>query len=145
MISAEGKKKGFTLIEVLATLAIMAVFLTLVMTAVAGSLIISGNIEETSKCILLADRKMDEIKAKVLGVSASPGYSFGWNQDYSGTGSFASPDSSYSYTIFDPDYPVSSDYIRDISVVVWHDEDGDGGRDSNEKSVTWDTKIARRD
>jgi prepilin-type N-terminal cleavage/methylation domain-containing protein len=138
-------KQGLTLVEVLATSVMMAVFIALAMTAVAGSLRISGNAEETSRCILLADRKMDEIKSKVLGVSIDPGYSFGWNQDYSQTGAFPSPDLDYRYSITDPDYPASGNYIRDISLTVWYDKDGDGTQDSSEKSVTRDTKIARRD
>ncbi len=143
-MAIEEGRKGFTLVEVLATLSIMSVFIALVISTVMGSLMVSGNIEESTRCIILANKKMEEIKSRILGISTESGYTFGWDRDYTQTGAFALPDSDYRYLISDPDYPVSGKYIRDIRLIVWHDKDGDGSYDVGEKSVTWDTRIARR-
>ncbi len=136
--------KGFTLIEVLAAIVIFAILIALVMTVVVGSLMVSKSTEITSKNVVLCSGKTDEIKARVLGRSTDPGYLYGWDRDYAETATaFPPPNTKYKYTVADPDYPAL--LIRDIAVTVWYDENGDNVLDSKEKSITLDTKIAKRD
>ena len=136
--------KGFTLIEVLGAIAIFAMLIALIMIVVAGSLVISKDTEITSRNIVLCSRKMDETKAKISGRSTDVGYIFGWNRDYTETAAaFPAPDAGYKYTVSDPNYPAA--LIRDVAVTVWYDEDGDSLLDSDEKRITLNTKITKRD
>ncbi len=136
--------KGFTLIEVLASIVIFAVLIAIIMNVVAGSLMVSRNTEITTRSVVLCVGKMDEVRARIFGRSTNPDYLYGWDRNYSeAAAAFPSPHPDYKYTVADPDYPAA--LIRDIAVTVWYDRDDDSILDSDERGITFNTKVARRD
>lgn len=125
-------KKGFTLIEVLAAIILIAVALIPIMTIVPQMIENSLNTEKLTKVIFLAEKMMEETKRDAIN-------------DYDNF------DGNASATKFDPSedykYKVSDDRgsgIRVIQIEVWHDEDGNNAADSGEQSITLNTKIADR-
>ena len=126
-------RRGFTLIEVLASVVLIAVAIIPVAEALTQGLVISAKEERLTKVIFLADRKMEEIIGKVI-------YDYNTDRDESGNFSeYGDLDPSYSeykYTVDDSVIEDNDSKLKKIEVKVWHD-DGE--------SITLDTKIAERD
>ncbi len=80
---------------------------------------------------------MDEVRSQILGTD--PDYGFSKPGGYDESGNFAD-DPDYYYTVSDD---MGSD-IKELSVIVWFDENGDGNLDEEEQNVRLDTKIADR-
>jgi len=130
-------KKGFTLIEILASIAIISLGLVPVLNILPEGLKSLRKVERVTMDVFLAQYKMDEVRSQILGTNAS--YGFNKSGGYDETGSFASY-TDYHYTVTDDE---GSD-IKELSVVVWFDEDGDGSQDVDEEAVQVDTKVAER-
>jgi hypothetical protein len=75
---------------------------------------------------------MEEIKSLINS-------SYSVNRTQSAT-AFPSPNSLYKFTVADD----GGANIKVINVTVWNDNDGDNTIDSNEYSVSLDTKVANR-
>lgn len=129
--------KGFTLVEILATVAIIGLGIVPVMEILPSGMESLRKIEHLTRGAMLAGKKMDEVRSQILGTNASYGYNK--SGGYGGSGAFTGF-SDYGYTVTDDQ---GSD-IRELSVTVWFDEDGDSTQDADEDSVQLDTKIAKR-
>ena len=129
--------KGFTLVEILATVAIIGLGIFPVMEILPSGMASLRKAKHLTRDAMFAQHKIDEVRSQILGTNANYGYNkFG---GYGGSGMFMGF-SDYNYIVTDDE---GSD-IREISVTVWFDEDGDGTQDADEDSVQLDTKIAKR-
>jgi len=125
-------KKGFTLIEVLAAIILIAAALIPIMIITSQIIEKSLKDEHLTKVIFLAEGKIEDVKRSVID-------SFSTSADEAVT-SFDSPDEDYKYTVFDDE----ASGIKVIQVRVWYDENDDDVLDSNESNITLDTKVADR-
>lgn len=126
------KRCGFTLIEVLASIALIAVALIPIMVIVPQMIENSLKSERLTKVIFLVENKTEEVKRDAI-------YDFSTSCDESVT-AFTSPYGDYKYTVSDDE----GTEIKVIQVQVWYDEDTDNILDSGEDSIVLDTKIADR-
>ncbi len=129
--------KGFTLIEILAAVMIIAIGLAPVVKTLPEGLKSLRLVERNTKAVFLAQDKIDEVRSRILGDNTS--YGFNKSGGYTETGNF-SYDADYCYAVTDD----MGSSIKEISVTVWFDEDGDGAQDASEEAVRLDTKIAER-
>ncbi|MFH1836900.1 MAG: prepilin-type N-terminal cleavage/methylation domain-containing protein [Candidatus Omnitrophota bacterium] len=129
--------KGFTLIEILATVAIIGIGIVPVMNILPEGMKSIRKVEYLTRSVMLAQQKMDEVRSLVLGTNA--GYGYDKAGGYDDTGTFTSF-TDYAYEVEDDQ---GAD-IRELSVTVWFDENGNSTLDAGEDSVKLDTKIAKR-
>jgi prepilin-type N-terminal cleavage/methylation domain-containing protein len=130
-------KKGFTYLELLAAIVIMAVALVPIMQVMPEGMMAVTRVERLTRAGLLAQSKMDEVRSQILGTNPS----YGFSNDYTESATaFPAPDDDYMYTVADDQ---GSD-IKILNVTVWFDEDGDSVQDTDEESVSLDVKIADR-
>lgn len=125
-------RRGFTLIEVLAAVVLIAVALIPIMLIVPQMLGNSLKTERLTTVIFLGENKMEEVKRNVITA-------FAVSRD-NPAAAFAAPYGGYKYTVSDDEGAA----IKVIGVQAWYDEDGDNVLDSGEVSITIDTKIADR-
>ncbi len=125
------KHKSFTLIEVLAAIILIAVALTPLMYILAQSLRLSVKEERLTKVIFLGTRKMEDVFSGVV-YNFTPSVDQGPVEfsDYLG----------YKYIVNDDENAT----IKTIAVTTWYDENNNDSVDSDEESVTLDTKICNR-
>ena len=128
-------KRGFTLIEVLASIVLIALVLIPIMTIVPQMIENSLKSERLTKVIFLAERKTEEVMGELInnfGASIATSGNLGGN---------------YEYTVAlaqDGSIPIAD--LKIITVRVWYDEDGDGTFDDDMELITiaLDTKVADR-
>ncbi len=125
-------KRGFTLIEVLAAIILIAAALIPIMIITTQIIEKSLKDEHLTKIIFLAEGKIEDTKRSVVN-------NFAASVDETAT-AFDSPDEKYKYTVSDDE---ASD-IKVVQVSVWYDENDDDALDSNESNITLDTKVADR-
>jgi len=125
-------KQSFTLIEVLASITLTAVALVPIMVIVPQIIDNSLSSERITKVIFLGENKLEETKRDIINTFAT-------SRDESAT-AFASPYGDYKYIVSDDE---GTD-IKVIQVQVWYDGDGDDILDSDEESITLDTKVTDR-
>jgi len=131
-----GSERGFTLIEVVAAVAVLALGLIVVLRLLPEGVRSARDVERSTRGVLLAQYKADEIRSQILG--GNPG--FDKPGGYGETGGGFPDDPDYCYTVIDD----QASGIKELSVTVWFDEDGDGTQDEDERSIQLDTKIANR-
>ena len=96
------------------------------------ALVLDAQMERETKVAFLAQLKMEEVKSKAIHDFA---------QDYTESATaFPSPDSDYKYTVSDD----QGTGIKEITVNVWYDRDGDNNIDADEEDIDLNTKIAKR-
>ena len=135
-------RHGFTLIEVLASILLIGGALVAIMTIVPQMIENSLGTERLTKVIFLAERKTEEVIGKVINNFDNDGAGY----DESATAFTDDGYSAYKYTIDDEVISAEDDdsKLKKIQVQVWHDEDDGNTVDSNEESITLDTKLADR-
>jgi len=124
--------KGFTIIEVLASIVLLATALIPIMVIVPQMIDNSLKSEKLIKVLFLGEKKTEEVKREAIN-------SFSVSRDEP-VSTFVSPYGDYKYTVSDDE---GAD-IKVIQVQVWYDEDGDNTRNHNEVFIVIDTKIANR-
>ena len=125
-------KRAFTLIEVLGSIALLAIALTPLMYLLSKSLQQSRRSEQMVRVLFLAQMKMDETRAGVLS-------DYGTDRDQAGDFSSSGYDG-YKYTVTDD----NASGLKTLQVRVWYDADDDDAIDAEEDRVTLDSKIADR-
>jgi prepilin-type N-terminal cleavage/methylation domain-containing protein len=132
-----GDVRGFTYLELLAAIAIMALALLPIMRLLPEGMKAASRVERLTRSALLAQDKMDEVRSRVLSTNLI----YGFNQDYNESATaFPAPDDDYKYTVTDN----QAANIKTLNVTVWFDEDGDNVQGPDEESVGVDTKVADR-
>ncbi|MFH0731527.1 MAG: prepilin-type N-terminal cleavage/methylation domain-containing protein [Candidatus Omnitrophota bacterium] len=130
-------KRGFTLIEAIASVLLIGVAIVPIAKILTQSFVISTKEERFTKVVFLAERKIEEVKNKAL-------YDFNTDRDQSATAFTDTGFTNYKYTVADNIIEDDDSALKQIQVIVWHDEDNDNAVDANEESITLDTKIAER-
>ncbi|MBT3261808.1 prepilin-type N-terminal cleavage/methylation domain-containing protein [bacterium] len=130
-------KKGFSLVEVLTAVALLALVLTVLMQIVPSMLQIGRKVEINSKLSFLAEQKIEEI----ISFTKSNHVSYGFNNNYTQTATaFAAPDTVYKFTISDD----QNANLKTLSITVWKDVDNNNVLNTNEHSFILDTKVVNR-
>ncbi len=125
-------RKGFTLIEVLAAIILIAAALIPIMIITTQIIEKSLKDEELTKVIFLAEGKIEDVKRGVVD-------SFATSATESTT-AFDSPNDDYKYTVSD-DGAAS---IKVIQGCVWYGENNDDTSGPGESNITLSTKVADR-
>jgi Tfp pilus assembly protein PilV len=124
------KQGGFTIMEVVVAASLLIIAMVPILKALTAVHLNSTLIERKTKSLLLAQAKLDDIKARTIY-----GYSSSYNQ------SDAVLETSYLCNVTDTG---SGSDIRTMTVSVGFDTDGDNGLDAEEIEVTLMTYIANR-
>jgi prepilin-type N-terminal cleavage/methylation domain-containing protein len=122
---------GFTFIEVIAAMTIMAVALIPIISIFPNVFIINRQVEHVTTATFLAEKKMEEIKSQIFSDFSS---------SYGEFAAFSEPHSAYKYIVTD-DEGVG---IKELSITVWYDENDDDVIDDNEDQVNLNIKMADR-
>ena len=121
---------GFTLVEVLAAVVLMAVALVPVLRALIGAQVVGTKAERTTRALVLAVQRIEEIRGTALT-------SFG--TDFSTSSEVLS--ASYLCTVQDGQ---ESSTLKSVRVQVGYDVDADGILGGSEVDAVLDTLIANR-
>ena len=124
------KSRGFTLTEVVVASSLLIIAIVPILRALTIAHVSSGIIENRTNSLILAQAKLDEIKARSV-------------YHYSDT--FVETNSSIegSYLCNVEDISVSAN-LRKITVSVGEDLNGDSTLDTDEVEITLSTLIAKR-
>ena len=120
-------RRGMTLTEVVVASALLMVVVVPVLKALTIAQATSRIVERRTQSVILAQGKLDEIRAKCLQ-----------NYDESFEEDSVSLGNSYLRTVSDD----QDEALREVSVSVGFDENGDGDLSGTEIAVTLTTKIA---
>jgi len=124
------KKSGFTIIEVVVATALLAVAIVPILKALTAVHLNSTLIERKTKSLVLAQAKLDDIKARSI---------YTYNTSYSLSNGVL--ETSYLCNVTDTG---SGSDRRTMTVDVGYDVDGDAVLDSGEIKITLTTYIANR-
>jgi Tfp pilus assembly protein PilV len=124
------KQGGFTIMEVVMAASLLIIAIVPILKALTAMHLNSTLIERKTKSLLLAQSKLDDIKARTI-------YGYASSYDQSDT----VLETSYLCNVTDTG---SGSDIRTMTVSVGFDTDGDNGLDADEIEVTLTTYIANR-
>ena len=133
MIAHSHREDGYTILEIVLTIAILSIALIPLMEMLPRALLLDDQLEQRARAAFLAQRKLEEVKGKAI---------YDFDQDYTESATaFAAPDAKFKYTVTDQE----ADGIKEVGVNVWYDTDSSGSAGDDEENVELNTKIARRD
>ena len=124
------KQGGFTIMEVVVAASLLIIAMVPILKALTAVHLNSTLIERKTKSLLLAQSKLDDIKARTI-------YGYASSYDQSDT----VLETSYLCNVTDTG---SGSDIRTMTVSVGFDTDGDNGLDADEIEITLTTYIANR-
>ena len=124
------KPGGFTIMEVIVASSLLLLAIVPILKALTAMHLNSTLIERKTKSLLLAQAKLDDIKARTI---------YGYSESYDESDIVL--ETSYLCNVDDTGF--GSD-IRTMTVSVGYDTDGDSGLDAEEIEVTLTTYIANR-
>jgi Tfp pilus assembly protein PilV len=124
--------KGFSMIEVAMASVLLIVAMVPILKSLTKANMLSSSVETKTQCLILAQGKLDAIRASSV-------YSFG------SAGSFTASNVvlSGSYLCNITDTAAGTD-LKQITVSVGYDDNGNGTLSSGEVEVTLVTYVARR-
>ena len=123
---------GVSIIEVVIASTLLIVALVPILKSLTVAHATSTKIQHKSRSLILAQAKLDEIKARSIYDYTNGGDSFAESN--------TSLDGSYRCNVTDN----SSDPLKTVSVSVGYDTNGDNALNSGEVQVTLTTLLARR-
>jgi len=123
---------GLTIIEVVIASTLLIVALVPILKSLTIAQATSTKIEHKTRSLILAQAKLDEIKARSIYDYTNGGDSFAESNTHLG--------GSYRCNVTDN----SGDPLKTVSVSVGYDTDGDNTLSSGEVQVTLTTLLARR-
>ena len=129
---ANRRRKGLSIIEVMMASALLIVAMAPILVSLTKANLWSTQIEQKTQSLVLAQGKLDSIRANAAYNFGSSGYYTASNVVLSG-----------SYLCNVVDSIVSTD-LKQITVSVGYDSSGNGTLSSNEVLVTLTTYIANR-
>jgi branched-subunit amino acid permease len=130
---ANRRRKGLSIIEVTMASALLIVAMAPILVSLTKANLWSTQIEQKTQSLVLAQGKLDSIRASSV-------YSFG------ASGSFTASNVvlSGSYLCNVTDTTITANYLKQITVSVGYDDSGNGVLSSSEVQVTLTTYIANR-
>jgi Tfp pilus assembly protein PilV len=129
-LQTANRRRGFTLTEVAVASALLIVAMVPILKALTAAHIGTVNIERKSRSLILAEGKLDDIKARSI---------YHYSSSYTATN--LSLGGSYLCNVSDSG---SSGNLRTITVSVGFDVNGNNSLGSDEINVTLSTKLAKR-
>ena len=130
LLKANRRHKGLSIIEVAMASALLVVAMVPILKSLTKANMLSSEVERKTQCLVLAQGKLDEIRASSI-------YSF----DTSYTASNVVLSGSYLCNITDT--TITAD-LKQITVSVGYDENGNGSLSGDKIEVTLTTCFARR-
>jgi Tfp pilus assembly protein PilV len=127
------RHKGLSIIEVAMASALLIVAMVPILRSLTKANMLSSEVERKTQALILAQGKLDEIRARSV-------YSFGSSGSFTTTTSVVL---SGSYLCNITDTAAGTD-LKQITVSVGYDDSGNGTLSSNEVDVTLTTYIANR-
>lgn len=127
---AGARRGGFTLTEVIIASTLLILAMVPILRALTSAIMSSTIIEQRTQSLVLAQGKLDDIRARSL---------YNYDQDF--TQSSVSLDGAYLCDVADS---VQTSNLRRLSVSVGYDTNGNNGLDAGEIDVTLTTLLARR-
>jgi prepilin-type N-terminal cleavage/methylation domain-containing protein len=141
------RQSGFTMLEILASIAIMAIAVLPLLGLIASTPALHMKKEQEVRATFLAELRLEEVKnrfkiASDLGIFGIVDYNkaTGSSTDFTTGEGFKLSDAIYKYTISHGD---ETD-IKTLTVEVWFDEDGSNTHNGTETSIILRTKVAKR-
>ncbi len=130
---ANRRHKGLSLIEVTIASALLIVAMVPILRSLTKANMLSSEVERKTQALVLAQGKLDELRARSI-------YNFG------SSGSFTASNVvlSGSYLCNVTDTTITADLLKQISVSVGYDGNGNGTLASDEVEVTLTTCFANR-
>jgi len=122
--------KGLTLTEVVVASALLLIALVPILKALTSAQVSAAIIEQKTRSLMLAQAKLEDIKARSI---------YGYNSLFAE--SDTSVDGSYLCTVTDSG---SASDLRQITVEVGYDLDGSSTLEAQEVDVTLSTLLAKR-
>jgi prepilin-type N-terminal cleavage/methylation domain-containing protein len=165
---------GFTMVEVLVALAILAITIVPLMGLFTLAPMLHQHREQKLRAGFLAQLRLEQVKNEIIqgfdedctdpvfdgnGYDKSSGDATDFNPPEGDPeeGLFEPSDAEYRYTVEDninlylgvppgsePPDPPPPPLMRDVTVTVWHDKNGNNTLDSDEQEIELITKVARR-
>jgi len=152
---------GFTMVEVLVALAILAITVTPLMGLFTMAPMLHAQREQQLRAAFLAQLRLEEVKNKIIHNFEFQYPGDGYNKsdgaaaDFPTDEGFEASDANYKYTITDIiladagtgggfTLPETIPVMRDITVRVWYDKNGNDAYDTDEQDFEVMTKVARR-
>jgi len=124
---------GLTIIEVVIASTLLIVALVPILKSLTVAQATSTKIEHKTRSLILAQAKLDEIKARSIYDYTNGGDSFAESNTHLG--------GSYRCNVTDNS---GDDFLKPVSVSVGYDTNGDNALSSGEVQVTLTTLLARR-
>jgi prepilin-type N-terminal cleavage/methylation domain-containing protein len=131
--------KGFTLIEVVISLVILAVALVPMIQMLPGGLIMREKIERITKITFLAQKKMEE-QVNFFQYNFDHDSSPSFDPGPTDLGAIGFPGFKFKVAINE----LVTDKLKSIKVTVWYDTDSDGIPDPKEDKIVFDNQVASR-
>jgi Tfp pilus assembly protein PilV len=130
---ANRRHKGLSIIEVAMASVLLIVAMVPILKSLTKANILSSEVERKTQSLVLAQSKLDNIRAHSI-------YNFG------SSGSFTASNVvlSGSYLCNVTDTTITENLLKQITVSVGYDENGSGTLSSNEVDVTLTTYFAKR-
>jgi Tfp pilus assembly protein PilV len=125
-----GCLKGFTLTEAVIASSLLVLAVVPILKALTSAHVTANIIKRRTRCLVLAQAKLDEIRAKSI---------YNYAADFSQSN--VSLDGPYLCTV--QDNPADTN-LRKIAVTVGHDSNGDNTLGTGEDRVSLVTLVARR-
>ncbi len=122
--------KGLTLTEVVVASALLLIAMVPILKALTSAQVSAAIIEQKTRSLMLAQAKLENIKARSI---------YSYNSSFAETNT--SFDGSYLCTVTDSG---SASDLRQITVEVGYDLDGSSTLGAQEVDVTLSTRLARR-
>ena len=155
---------GFTMVEVLVALAILAITVTPLMGLFTMAPMLHAQREQQLRAAFLAQLRLEEVKNKIIHNFEFQYPGDGYNKsdgaaaDFPTDEGFELSDANYRYTITDNHITkiigggeggggapgVEVFVMRDITIRVWYDKNGNDAYDTDEQDFEVITKVARR-
>ena len=124
------KRKAFSITEVIVASSLMAVALIPILKGLTGVNLNSKIIEQKSKSLELAQYKLNEVQARSI-------------YNYSSSLAQNETELETNYLCDVSDSAISTN-LRQVTIVVGFNDDGDSNLDSSEHDITLVTKLAKR-
>ena len=140
-------ESGFTMLEIVASVAILAIAIIPMLGLFAGAPVLHAQREQQTRAVFLAQKKVEELKHEMAldfdaeRYGGSGKYGEGDYQKSAGYSTdFTAPDTKFRYTVSHDE----GTNIKELTITVWYDDDANNVQDDGEQGLGTTTKVARR-
>lgn len=132
---------GFTMIEVLGAIVILAITIVPMLGLFTIAPALHLHREYLTRAAFLAQVRTEEVRDNLINSFTSDfNKPNGAADDFPVSEGFEPSDSGYRYIIIHD----AGDELKDVTVRVWHDDNGNNSPDAEEQVITIRTRVSRR-